>query len=564
MAYDLVQFDRNYQRAKRAGWHGRIETEADKRAVAEGCTFCAEAGQRVVDFMSKFCRHSKGRFPGEMFVPLEWQRERLIMPLYGWMSAKPLERGGVMRLRRRFRRASIWIPKKNGKSTIVSALGLYHLTMDGEAGAHVFSAASDRAQAGLVFDEAANMAEKDRYLSSHIQIIRSQKRLYYPTTSSYWRVLSSDAFRGEGLDASAVLFDELHAQKFRLLWDTLYYAGTARAQPLHISISTAGSNRESIGFEQYSMAKAILEGKSDDPTVFALIYGASETDDWTQPETWRAANPSLGAIFDEDDMAAECEQARKSPADESIFKRYRLNIWTTSDVKAINEVDWNACGPPAIAKPRLEDYAGRECYTGMDLATTTDIAALYYLFPEADGSFTGFPFFFVPQVGAEERERRDIAPYTRWIRDGHMVGIPGRVIQFPIIRQRLIDDANKYRFKRCGYDPWNASESAIELQGHGFEMVAVRQGYGSMSEPSKRFERAILEGKWRHDGNPVMDWMVGNLMWMQDRKDNRYPAKEVDTQKIDGCVAAIMALACFMVDEPTQVSVYEAGDLLVI
>ncbi len=561
MAYDLKAFNRGYRRAKRAGWHKRIETEADKRAVAEGCFFAPDAGQRVTDFLSTFCRHSKGRFSSQLFVPLEWQRERLIMPLYGWLRPKVVTRANGTSLHpRRFTYASIWIPKKQGKSTLCSGLGLYHLTMDREDGAHIYGAASDIKQAGLVFDEAANMVEKDPHLSSHIEVIRSTKRLYYRATQSFWAVLSEDAFRSEGIDASTVIFDELHAQKYRVLWDALYRAGRARTQPLNISISTAGNNRETVGYEQYSHAKAILEGKSDDTMTFALIYEAGADDDWTNPRTWRKANPSLGVTTTEEDMAADCERAQKSPAEESNFKRYLLNIWTTSSVKAIHEKDWNACR----RQISLEDYKGRPCYTGMDLATTTDIAALVYLFPEDDGSFAIFPFFWVPAVGAEERERRDIAPYTRWIRERQMESIPGRVMQFPVIRKRLIDDIDRFNFKACGYDPWNASESALALQGEGFEMVKVRQGWGSMSEPSKRFERLILEEKIHHAGNQVMDWMVGNLMWMQDAKENRSPAKESDSQKIDGCVAAIMALAVAMLDEGPKDSVYETEDLLII
>jgi len=563
MAYDLTAFNRGYQRAKRAGWADRIETEADKRAVAEGCAFVREAGERVIKFMAECCRHTKGqRFSGLPFIPLEWQRERLILPLYGWLRPDSITRSnGTTFHPRRFRRASIWVPKKNGKTETSSALGLFGLVMDGEDGAHVFSAASDRTQASIGFDEAANMVEMDPDLADSLEIVRSQKRLVYHEKFSYWRVLSADAFRSEGLDASLVLFDELHAQKFRVLWDALLYAGTARDQPLHITISTAGSNRESIGYEQFQIAKSILEGKSDDPTFFALIYAADEADDWTKPETWRKANPSLGAIFSESDMAAECEQAKRSPADESIFRRYRLNQWVTSEVKAIREADWNACRVEGL---NIADYKGRRCFTGMDLATTNDIAAIVYLFPEADGAYTIFPFFFVPRVGAEERERRDIAPYTGWIRDGYMLGTPGRTIQLPMIRQRIYDDLDTYQFARCGYDPWNANESALEMQGRGIEMVSIRQGYGSMSEPSKRFETLVIEGKLRHAGNPVMDWMVGNLMWMQDAKENRYPCKEVDSQKIDGCVAAIMALAVAMLDEGPTDSIYETQDLLII
>lgn len=515
----------------------QIRNKADRRAVAEGCWFDEAAGIRVVEFIETFCRHSKGQFAGELFILQPWQRD-LVMRLYGWKRSDGS---------RRFRRAYIEVPKKNGKSFLMSALSLYHLCCDGEAGAEVYNCACDRDQASIVYNEAATMVDQSPELAEILTTVKSQKRIVYAGQAGVYRALSSEAPTKEGLNASLVVFDELHAQKDRDLWDRFVYAGRMRRQPLTVVITTAGDNRESVCWEQHEAARAIIDGKSDDTTTFAVIYGAGEDEDWTDPAIWRKANPSFGVLVSEETMRLECEEAKLSATSEGKFRRYCLNQWTRPDTKAIRESDWNACR----CEIDLESLAGRWCFVGMDLASVRDFAAVVYLFGDDDGGFTIWPQLFTPSIGLEKRARRDNAPYLDWEAQGHFVSLPGPTIDFQQIRDRLVADSAKFRFREIGFDPWNAEETAHRLESdHGLKMVKVRQGYYDLSEACKALERLVLERKIRQPGNPAFDWMMMNLMWQTDVNENRRPMKQSDTQKIDGAVATIIALAVAGVAEP--------------
>lgn len=514
---------------------------ADERAVDDGCTYEPDRGLHVVNFIQSFCCHSKGQFAGEPFLLLPWQF-RFIMRLYSWVRADGT---------RRFRRAYAELPKKAGKSLTASALSLYHLCMDGEEGAEVYNAAGDRAQASIVWNEAANMVQQSPDLSRRLNPIRSTKRITYEATHSVYQALSADAPTKEGLNASFTLFDELHAQQFRDLWDRLYYAGRMRRQPLLMVITTAGTDRESLCWEQHEQARAVIESESTDPSLCAVIYAADDEDDWTDPKIWAKANPSFGTLITEESMREECDEAKRSPASEARFKRYCLNIWTRPDTKAIRDSDWRACRTDLV--PEL--LQGQRCIVGLDLASVRDLAAMVFLFPDEESkTYTIWPHLYTPRLGIEERARRDHVPYGQWVHDGHLLTTPGKTLDYAFIRQQLLDRREQgYKVQKVGYDPWNAEETAHNLSGESFDMVAVRQGYFSISEPSKAFERLVIEHQIRHGGNPVMDWMMGNLMWKSQPDGNRKPTKENEASKIDGPVAAITALAVAVVTDPEKV-----------
>ncbi len=510
---------------------------ADEVALSQGCTYDPARGLHVVNFIQTFCRHSKGQYAGQPFILLPWQY-RFVMRLYSWVRSDAT---------RRFRRAYIEAPKKGGKSLWASALSLYHLCMDGEDGAEVYNAACDRSQASIVWNEAANMVSQSPQLARRLNPIRSTKRITFEATHSVYQALSADAPTKEGLNASFTLFDELHAQKDRDLWDRLYYAGRVRRQPLHMVITTAGTDRESLCWEQHQAAQAVIDGTSTDTSLCAVIYCADEDDDWTDPKVWAKANPSYGTLITEESMREECDEAKRSPTSEARFQRYCLNIWTRPDTKAIRDTDWRAC--KVDLDP--ESLKGKWCFVGLDLASVRDMAAMTFVFPEEDGTYTIWPHLFVPLIGLDQKERHDRVPYRQWTQDGHLLTTPGKTLDYSFIRQRLIDLREEgYKVQSVGYDPWNADQTAHILSGEGFSMVEVRQGYRSMSEPSKVFERLVIEHKFRHGGNPAMDWMTGNLMWMSDPKGNRYPTKENEMSKVDGPVAAIIGLAVALLSDP--------------
>jgi phage terminase large subunit-like protein len=512
--------------ACRNGWMEWIRGEADERAVSEGCTFDLQAAERVRTFFRKFLRHSKGKWAKQPFELLDWQWQQIVAPLFGWKRADGS---------RRFRRGYIEVPKKNGKSTLFSGLSLYLLAGDGEQGAEIYSAAVDRDQASIVYNEAANMVDSSPALASRLSVVRSTKRITFQRTRSFYKALSADVPAKEGLNAHAVLIDELHAQKTRELWDTLRYAGASRGQPLHLSVTTAGFDRLSICWEQHEYAEHVLSGLIEDSAFFPYISAAAQDDDWTDPEVWQKANPSFGITLSDDQFAEDCREAQESPAKENSFRRYRLNQWTEQDVRWINMDKWDACAGITA------DLDKKECFGGLDLSSTTDLSAFILVFP-ADGWFDVLAWFWVPEEGAKRRERRDRVPYSQWIRDGYIEATPGEAIDYDRIRQKVKELGEQYFIRSIAIDRWNATQLSTQLDGDGFEIVAFGQGFASMNWPTKKLEELVLSGRLRHGGNPVLRWMAGNASLETDAADNWKPSKKKSRERIDGIVALIMGL----------------------
>jgi phage terminase large subunit-like protein len=512
--------------AKKQGWDAWVRSSADEQAVLEGCWFDVAAAQRVRTFFSQFLRNSKGQWAGKPFEPLEWQWSDVVAPLFGWRRADGT---------RRYRRAYIEVPKKNGKSTLFSGLSLYLLIADGEPGAEVYSAAIDRDQASIVFNEAANMVEASSALAKRLQVIRSTKRIVHQASKSFFRALSADVPAKEGINAHAVLLDELHAQRTRELWDTLRYAGASRRQPLHLSITTAGFDRHSICWEQHAYSQQVLEGTIEDSAFFPYIAAAAPEDDWTQLEVWQKANPSFGITIGADQFAEDCKEAQESPAKENAFRRYRLNQWTEQDVRWLSLEKWDAGARP------LSELEGQTCYAGLDLSSTTDLSALVLVFPFED-RVEVLPFFWVPEEGALRREHRDRVPYGQWIKQGLIEATPGEAIDYDRIRARIDELGKLYRIESIAIDRWNATQLAGQLDGDGFEVVAFGQGFASMNWPTKKLEEVVLSNRLVHGGNPVLRWMAGNVSIEQDAADNWKPSKKKSRERIDGIVALIMGI----------------------
>ena len=540
--------DRLQREARSEGWIEWVRTEADERALMEGCRFDLAAAERVRGFFGKFLRHSKGQWAGKPFDLLDWQWRDVVAPLFGWVRADGT---------RRYRRGYIEVPKKNGKSTLFSGLSLYLLCGDHEPGAEVYSAAVDRDQASIVYNEAANMVEASPSLSARLKVVRSTKRIVFHRKRSFYKALSADVPAKEGLNAHAVLIDELHAQKNRDLWDTLRYAGAARRQPLHLAVTTAGFDRHSICREQHDYARGVLEGIIEDTSFFAYIAAAPEEADWTDPEVWRAANPSFGVTIDPDQFAEDCREAQESPAKENSFRRYRLNQWTEQETRWIKMRKWDACSDEP------GDLEGRECWAGLDLSSTTDLSALVLVFPVED-RYAVLPFFWVPEEGARQRERRDRVPYLQWIRQGHIEATPGEVIDYDRIRRRIIELGERYEIREIAIDRWNATQLATQLEGDDFEMVAFGQGYASMNWPTKTLEELLLAGRLAHGGHPVLRWMASNVSIETDAADNWKPSKKRSIERIDGIVALVMALGRGVLGPHLGASVYEKRGVLML
>ena len=513
------------------------KSKADEAAVKAGCWFDLNAANHAVNFCEKFLIHSKGKWAGQPFNLLKWQKSSVIMPLFGWKNADKS---------RRFRMAYIEIPKKNGKSTLASAIALYLLSADGEPGAEVYCAAADRQQASIVYREARNMTKRSPALRSLLAVRDSRKEILLDDNDSILRVLSAEAYTSEGLNIHSLIFDELHAQKTRDLWDALRYGGAAREQPMLVSITTAGWDVNSICYEQHTYAARILDDEDPhfDDSFFAYISAADNGADWKSLKTAKSANPSYNITIQERDFREAIKEAVESPRKENSYKRYRLNLWTEQAERWLSMDKWDACDSPVDA----EALEGAACWVGLDLSSTTDISAAVLVFPEEPGCIA-IPMFWIPEEGARERERRDRVPYTQWARDGLIEMTPGNVIDYDIIRTRLNELNEKYPIQEIAIDRWNATHLSTQLMSDGLEVVAFGQGYASMSAPTKELEAHVISRKLAHGGNPVLRWVASNIAAEEDAAGNIKPSKKRSPERIDGIVALIMGIGLSMARE---------------
>ena len=497
----------------------------------------------AVRFFERLLTHPKGPLAGQPFVLEPWQR-KIVADLFGTKD----RRTGL----RRYRRAYLELPRGTGKTSMAAGIALLLLVADNEPGAEIFGAAADRDQARLAFDIAKAMVEDSPHLSKLIKVYRNS--LVVESTRSVYRVLSAEAYSKHGLNPHGIIFDELHAQPDRELYDVLNTAMGKRSQPLMIMITTAGYDRNSICWQQHEYARQVAAGIIDDPTYYPAIWSAPLEADWTAPATWQMANPNWGVSVQPEFIRQECEVAKSTPAYQNTFRRLYLNQWVQQESRWIDMAAWDGCGAA------LPDLAGRSCYGGLDLASTTDIAAFVLVFaPEAEGEPVALlPFFWIPQDSMIERERRDRVPYSTWVRQGLVEATPGNVIDYAYIRQRINELARRYEIAEVAYDPWNATQLSLQLQDDGLTMVEMRQGFASMTAPSKELLRLVLAGGLAHGGNPVLRWMADNVTARSDPAGNVKPDKGKSTNKIDGIVASIMALARLTLHDPNgQRSMYD-------
>lgn len=499
-----------------------------------------DRANHALEFISRL-KQVKGKWAGQTINLTEWEK-KFIEDIFGTVNEDGY---------RRYRTAFIFIPRKNGKSTFAAAVALYLLFADGEAGGEIYGAAFDRDQASLVFDIAAQMARASG-LSKYLDIIDSRKRIIDNATGSFYRAIPADAAGAFGFSASGIIFDEFHTQKTRELYDALITSTGARREPLTLIITTAGYNRESICYELYDYAKKVQDGVINDSTFYPMIFEAPEGADWTDEEVWKIANPSLDITIPKDYIRQECEKALQNPRYQNTFKRLHLNIWTTQETRWIDPALWDSCGQ-LLNEKELE---AKPCYVGLDLSATTDFTAIALLFPRG-GAYDVLCRFYCPAEKINERARKEGVPLEYWIREGYIKVTPGNVVDYEFIKRDILELARQFKIREIAFDPWNATQFALELEREGFVMVEHRQGYKSMSPPAKELERLILSGKINHGGNPVLRWQADNVMIVEDAAGNIKPDKSKSMSRIDGIVALIMALGSAMRHEPHKKSVYE-------
>ena len=486
------------------------------------------------DFAVNFIQclsHTKGTWAGKRFELIDWQ-ERIIRDLFGVIKPNGY---------RQFNTAYVEIPKKMGKSELAAAVALLLCCGDGEQRAEVYGAASDRQQASIVFDVAADMVRMCPALNKRVKILGATKRIVYEPTNSFYQVLSAEAYSKHGFNIHGVVFDELHTQPNRKLYDVMTKgSGDARMQPLYFLITTAGTDTNSICYEQHQKAKDILEGRKIDHTFYPVIYGAEQDEDWTNEEVWKKANPSLGITVDIEKVRDACESAKQNPAEENTFRQLRLNQWVKQAVRWMPMQKWDECSFE-VDPAELE---GRVCYGGLDLSSTTDISAFVLVFPprNEDEKYIVMPYFWIPEENMQQRVLKDHVPYDVWERQGVLQATEGNVIHYGFIEKFIDDLGKKYNIKGICFDRWGAVQMSQNLEALGFEVVAFGQGFKDMSPPTKELMKLVLEKRIAHGGHPVLRWMMDNIFIRTDPAGNIKPDKEKSTEKIDGAVALIMAL----------------------
>ena len=546
------------RKAQRAGWAKWIKSAADEEALLRGCWFDEAAGQHVVDFGETFCRLSKGEWGGKPVQFLDWQKFELLMPLFGWKDEQRL---------RRYREAYVEMCKKNSKSTTASILELYGLTADGEPGAEIYTAATTREQASIVHRETASMVLKSPALRSRLKVLDHTKTIKLDT-SSWIRALSSDAGSVEGINAHFLIFDELHAWQDVKFYLALRWATAARKQPLILYITTAGEDLGSLCGEKHVYALKIIKGEVFDYRFFGLVYGNEPDANIDDPETWRRGNPSMPEIISEDRFREELEQAKNgSERDLAGFKRYRLGIWTKSEAVWMPMEQWREAGEHPI---REEDYVGKECFSGLDLSSVSDITALVHAFPwqnvKGETCIDVLCRFWLPEELLKDVNHPNYAVYMQAWREGRLLLTPGPAIDYGTIWQQIDADAQKFNIRELAFDRWGAVQMAQQLEAGGLTVFPFAQGMKSFSPPSKELLTLVLNGRIRHGGNSLLTWMAGNVTVEQDANGNIRPVKLPrrgggEHRKIDGIVALIMALD--RAASSTGGSMYEADEVVI-
>ena len=504
----------------------------------------AEAVDKVCSF-AELLPHIKGSRAGKPMELAPWEIF-ILANVFGFKRADGT---------RRYRRSYVEVPRGNGKSTLSAAIALYMLLADRESGAECYSVATTRDQARIVWETAREMARRSQAMASAFSLTIGARSLYVVNTASKFEPLSSDSDSLEGLNTHFACIDELHAHKNRTVYDVMETSIGKRAQPLLWVITTAGSNRAGICYELHSFCQRLLRGAAEDDAQFAVIYTIDDGDDWTSEEALKKANPNWGESVQPDIVLGLQAKAMTVASAANNFRTKHLDEWVNADTAWMDMRAWERCADHSAV---LEDFEGQECWIGLDLASKTDIAAMAILIPQSSGDgrreYWLFGRYWLPR---ETVDRGENAHYQGWEMSGRLNVTPGAVIDFDEIREAVLNIASRFRVRAVLFDPFQATQLSTQLAAEGLPMIEVRPTVLNFSEPMKQLEALVLDGRLKHDGCPVMAWMVSNVVCHRDAKDNIYPRKQAPENKIDGVVASIMALAGAMGAEREQQALAE-------
>jgi phage terminase large subunit-like protein len=512
---------------------------------------------RVCNFFERVLRHpSAGMTP---FLLLDWER-RILRKIFG-----NVDRGGA----RIIRSAYLEIAKKNGKSELAAGIALFCLTEDNEPACEVYGAATVKKQAGLVFNTAAAMVRASPELRKKLRIVRSTKRIIKrDDPSSFYAVISADGDAEDGINPHCVIIDELHRWKTAKaieLYEVLTKGTVARRQPLVFEITTAGATEEDspLCYREHDYAIGIKNGEFQNPAFYGEIFAIDKDDDWTDPEVWKKANPSLetlGGFLKLSKIRDECQKAIDQPSRQPAFKRFHCGLWMSMDE------DWM---PPAVwarNSAELRRLVERPCYIGLDISRTTDLTSLVLLFPDAsDGTFDVLPFFWMAREQVRKRELADRVTYSTWIQQKKIEATNGEVIDLRDIKKKIKWAAEVFFIQEVAFDPKDGLQLGLELSEElGLKCIPVPQTFAHLSAPMKRVEEWAMNGKLRTAAHPVLSWNMRCVRARNDGEDNIKPVKPdraKSGKRIDGAVALILAASRAIFHQPSR---YETEGLMIL
>lgn len=530
-----------------------------------GLTFDPDAAAHAIKFFS-FLTLAEGQHAGKPFVLQPWQ-QFIVGALFGWKGADGY---------RRFRSAYVEIGKGNGKSPMAAGIGLYGLVADGEAGAEVYSAAVTRDQAKILFSDAEKMVRASKFLDARVQ--QNVNNLAVIATNSYFRPVSSEARALDGKRVHVCLIDEVHEHPSAMVVDKMRAGTKGRTQPLIFEITNSGYNRESVCYHHHDYSLRVLNGSVENDAWFAYVCqldvcdrcrkegktmpACDQCDQWTDEKVWIKANPNLDVSITRKYLREQVTEAQGMPSKQNIVKRLSFCVWTEQANRWIDMDVWARCGANGpIDRAALK---GRRCYGGVDLSATTDLTAKGLLFPPVvpDEPYRVLWHFWIPEMSMARRTDDERTMLQSWASQGYVTLTEGNVVDYALIRASLNEDAEEFTLEEVGYDPWNATQLATDCTSDGILMVPVRQGFATLSEPTKRFGEWLLSGAIDHGGNPVAGWMAGNVSIASDPAGNIKPDKSTSSTRIDGIVAAIIAGSRCIVHGEEPASIYETRGLI--
>ena len=499
-------------------------------ALDRGWHFDRKSAQRAINFIQKL-KHTKGEWAGQRFRLEPWQ-QFVLWNIFGWKNADGT---------RRFRYSYIEIARKNGKTALSAGVGLYMLFADGESRPEVYSAATVKDQAKICFADAVEIV-KATELKNYLTPYRNS--IVYELKGGTMKPLSSDYGTHDGLNPSCGIIDEFHAHKDSGMFDVIKSAFGARKQPLMFIITTAGFNKSGACYAYRENVIKVLRGINRDDTLFGIIYTQDTKEEWDKEEMWLKSNPNLGVSLFSNYLADQVSDAKNRPEAVRNVMTKNLNLWVDAARTWILDEKWMRC----IGSTPLESLRGCQCWGGLDLSNVSDITAFVLIFHEND-KFQIVPMFWIPEEKMLEKIRKENINYDVWVRDGYVKVTSGNVTDYDFVKADILQLVSQYDLKVSAYDRWNSSQTIIDLQNEGMECNPFGQGYGSMSAPTKEFEKLVLTERIEHFGNPVLRWMIASTVVMTDPAGNIKPDKAKSSQKVDGVVAAIMALGEWMTDQ---------------